>query len=101
MAAGGDGIISVTANVAPKLMSGFHTAWKNGDIDEARIIQERLMPLHNSLFIETSPAPVKYAASLLNICDEEVRLPLVKPLSETQNKVRDALEKLQLIGKQT
>ena len=58
------------------------------------------MPLHNALFLETSPAPVKYAASLMDICSSEVRLPLVEPLKETKNKLRDALEKLQLIGKQ-
>jgi len=101
MAAGGDGIISVTANVAPKMMSDFHREWKKGNIDVARSIQERLMPLHNALFLETSPAPVKYAASLLDICNSEVRLPLVEPLQETKNKLRDALEKLQLISKKT
>ena len=100
MAAGGEGIISVTANVAPQLMSNFHNEWKNGKINEARNIQERLMPLHNALFLETSPAPVKYAASLLGVCSSEVRLPLVEPLQETKNKLRDSLEKLQLIGKQ-
>ena len=73
--------------------------WKKGNIDVARSIQERLMPLHNALFLETSPAPVKYAASLLDICNSEVRLPLVEPLQETKNKLRDALEKLQLISK--
>ena len=101
MAAGGDGIISVTANVAPKLMSEFHNEWKAGKIDKARSIQEILMPLHNSLFEETSPSPVKYAASLLGVSSSEVRLPLVEPLRITKDKVRDALEKLQLISKQT
>ena len=99
MAAGGEGIISVTANVAPQLMSNFHSEWKNHKIEEARNIQERLMPLHNALFLETSPAPVKYAASLMDVCSSEVRLPLVEPLQETKIKLRDALEKLQLIGK--
>ena len=80
-------------------MSNFHSEWKNQKIEEARNIQERLMPLHNALFLETSPATVKYAASLMDVCSSEVRLPLVEPLQETKIKLRDALEKLQLIGK--
>ena len=82
-------------------MSEFHNDWKAGKIDKARSIQEILMPLHNSLFEETSPSPVKYAASLLGVSSAEVRLPLVEPLRITKDKVRDALEKLQLISKQT
>src|SRR5690606_6881985 len=65
MAQGGHGCISVTANVAPRLCAEFHTAWKRGDIAAAQEINDRLMPLHTTLFIEPSPQPVKYALSLL------------------------------------
>ena len=82
---GGVGCISVTANVAPKLCSDFQNASlsKNNSnlIAKAKEINEKLMPLHKSLFIESNPSPVKYAASLLNLSSEEVRLPLVKVLS--------------------
>ena len=65
LAAGGDGCISVTANVAPRLCSDMHTAWQDGRVNEAIGIQDRLVPLHDALFCETSPGPVKFAASLL------------------------------------
>ncbi len=79
---GGVGCISVTANVAPRLCSEFQTACAKGDYATARELHERLMPLHDTLFCETSPSPVKYAASLLGKCEETVRLPLAM-LSET------------------
>ena len=91
LAQGGDGCISVTANVAPALCSEMHTAWQRGDIATVRRINERLIPLHDALFAETSPAPVKYAASLLGLCDPHLRLPLV-PVSEgTKQQVRAAM----------
>ena len=99
MAAGGDGIISVTANIAPKLMSEFHDLWKKNEISKARALQESMMYLHNSLFLETSPGPVKYAASLLGLCNDSIRLPLVTPTKETKNIVKSAMENLQLISK--
>ena len=99
MASGGDGIISVTANIAPKLMSEFHTLWRNNQISQARTIQENLMNLHTSLFVETSPAPVKYGASLLGLCENNVRLPLVTVSESTKNLVKSAMENLQLISK--
>ncbi len=68
LAQGGDGCISVTANVAPALCSEMHEAWQKGDFATVRRINERLIPLHDALFVETSPAPVKYAASLLGRC---------------------------------
>ena len=68
----GDGCISVTANIAPGLLSQMHTAWQKGDVATVRTINERLMPLHDALFVEASPAPVKYAASLLGRCSPEV-----------------------------
>jgi 4-hydroxy-tetrahydrodipicolinate synthase len=81
MAHGGDGCISVTSNVAPKLCAEFQTACLAGDFTTALSLQDKLMPLHDALFCEASPAPTKYAASLLGICEPDVRLPIV-PLSD-------------------
>ncbi|HYC13303.1 MAG TPA: 4-hydroxy-tetrahydrodipicolinate synthase [Stellaceae bacterium] len=91
LAQDGDGCISVTANVAPRACADMHDAWQKGDVGRAKKINQRLLPLHDSLFAETSPAPVKFAASLLGKCTAEVRLPLVMPMPETQEKVRQAL----------
>ena len=92
---GGVGCISVTANVAPKLCSDFQNASlsKNNSnlIAKAKEINEKLMPLHKSLFIESNPSPVKYAASLLNLSSEEVRLPLVKVTEKTKKEVQLSL----------
>ena len=96
MASGGDGIISVTGNIAPNLMSEFHKLWSEGKLIEARTLQEKLMPLHTSLFLETSPTPVKYAAFLRGIANSEVRLPLVEPANQTKNVVKLALKDLEL-----
>lgn len=82
---GGQGCISVTANVAPALCAEFQNACLAGDFVKARSIHERLMPLHDALFIETNPGPVKYAASLLGLCSPEARLPLA-PLSEASKR---------------
>ena len=98
---GGVGCISVTANVAAKLCSEFQEASlaKNNSnlMSKAKQINEKLMPLHKSLFIESSPSPVKYAASLLNLCSDEVRLPLVKITKETQETVKSAMKHADLI----
>lgn len=95
---GGVGCISVTANIAPRLCAQFQTACAKGDYATARELHERLMPLHDTLFCETSPAPVKYAASLLAKSDEFCRLPLA-PLSETSKaKVRAAMTKAGLLN---
>ncbi len=91
LAAGGDGCISVTANVAPRLCATMHDRWRSGDAKGTLAIQERLMPLHRALFAETSPAPVKYAASLLGHCTAEVRLPLVEPQAATKERVAGAM----------
>src|SRR5215467_13716365 len=91
LAQGGDGCISVTANVAPRLCSEMHEAWQRGDVKTVRQINERLIPLHDALFAETSPAPVKYAASLLGRCTAEVRQPLWAIMPETQQKVQQAM----------
>ena len=98
---GGDGCISVTANVAPKLCSDFQNASlsKNNSnlIAKAKEINKKLMPLHKSLFIESNPSPVKYAASLLNLSSEEVRLPLVKITEKTKKEVQKALKIAELL----
>jgi len=98
---GGVGCISVTANVAPKLCSEFQEASisKNNSnlIAKAKEINEKLMPLHKALFVESSPSPVKYAASLLNLASEDVRLPLVKVTDKTKNVVKSALTYANLI----
>jgi 4-hydroxy-tetrahydrodipicolinate synthase len=91
LAQGGDGCISVTANVAPRLCSEMHQAWQRGDVKTVREINERLIPLHDALFAETSPAPVKYAVSLLGRCTAEVRQPLWTIMPETQQKVQQAM----------
>ena len=91
LANGGHGCISVTANVAPRHCADMHEAWRSGDRDRALAIQERLMPLHDALFSETSPGPVKYAASLLELCGPGLRLPLVEPAPATREKVAAAM----------
>jgi len=88
---GGQGCISVTANVAPALCSQFQSATLNGDFATALAIQDQLMPLHKALFVETNPAPVKFAASLLGKCRDELRLPLVPVTEATRHAVRDAM----------
>ena len=98
---GGVGIISVTANVAPKLCSDMQKYTKSksdNELKEAERIDQILQPLHKSLFIESNPAPVKYAAKLLGLCDDEIRLPLVKIKKETQEKVKKALSSAKLIS---
>jgi 4-hydroxy-tetrahydrodipicolinate synthase len=95
---GGDGCISVTANVAPQLCSTMHEAWQKGDLATVRQINERLISLHDALFVETSPAPVKYAASLLGRCTPEVRQPLWEIMPETKEKVQRAMRSAGLIN---
>ncbi len=93
---GGVGCISVTANIAAKLCSEFqkYSLVKNNidSMSKAKEINEKLMPLHKALFIESSPSPVKYAASLLNLSSEEVRLPLVKVTEKTKKEIQKALK---------
>ena len=98
---GGVGIISVTANIAPKLcsdMQKYSKSKSDNDVKEAERIDQLLQPLHKSLFIESNPAPAKYAAKLLGLCDDEIRLPLVKIKKETQEKVKQALSSAKLIS---
>jgi 4-hydroxy-tetrahydrodipicolinate synthase len=95
---GGVGCISVTANIAPRLCAEFQSACAKADYARARELHERLMPLHETLFCETSPAPVKYAASLLGKCEESCRLPLA-PLSEASKaRVRAAMTEAGLLN---
>ncbi len=98
---GGVGMISVTANIAPKLcsdMQKYSKSKSDNEIKEAERIDQILQPLHKSLFIETNPAPVKYAAKLLGLCDDEIRLPLVKIKKETQEEVKKALSSAKLVS---
>ena len=96
-AAGGVGCISVTANVAPALVSAMQKAWAEGRIDEAMALQHRLLPLHDALFVETNPAPVKYGLSLLGFTHATCRLPLAPMAQASQERVRTALAGLGLI----
>jgi 4-hydroxy-tetrahydrodipicolinate synthase len=97
LAQGGHGCISVTANVAPKLCSDMHKAWRSNDIKTAQQLNLSLAKLHNSLFLESSPGPVKFAASLIGLCGSETRLPLVDIKESTKNSVSNCLKELSLI----
>lgn len=98
LAQGGHGCISVTANIAPGLVAEMHEAWAAGDVARAQELNERLMPLHDALFVETSPSPVKYGASLLGLCGPEVRLPMVEPTDATKEKVDAAMRSAGLLN---
>jgi len=98
LAQGGDGCISVTANVAPRLCADMHDAWKAHNLDKVFEIQDRLMPLHKAMFCETSPGPVKFGAELIGQCSAEMRLPMV-PIAESSKKaVREAMVHAGLIN---
>ena len=97
---GGVGSISVTANIAPKLCSDFQKFSKiNSDEGtlEAIKLDKKLQPLHDSMFIESNPSPVKYAAKLLGFCEDDVRLPLVKVTEATKEAVKKALISVNLL----
>jgi 4-hydroxy-tetrahydrodipicolinate synthase len=97
MAHGGHGCISVVSNIAPRLCAEFQIACLRGDFKTALTLQDRLMPLHDAMFCETNPGPVKYAASRLGLCSAEMRLPMV-PLTDGARKiVDDALAKAGLL----
>ena len=97
-AAGGVGCISVTANVAPRLCAEMQGAWRAGRLSEAMAIQDRLLVLHDALFSETSPGPVKYAASLLGKTANKCRLPLAPPAEATRARVRAAMTEAGLLN---
>ena len=97
---GGVGAISVTANIAPKLCSDFQRFSKSdtdNEIKEAERLDKILQPVHHSMFVESNPSPVKYAAKLLGLCDDNVRLPLVKVTDTTKEIVKKALQSAKLI----
>jgi 4-hydroxy-tetrahydrodipicolinate synthase len=96
LAQGGDGCISVTANVAPALCSEFQLACLGGNFKRALGLQDRLMPLHDALFVESNPGPVKYAAEKLGLCSGETRLPLAPLAASSKAKVDAALAKVGL-----
>lgn len=98
LAQSGDGCISVTANVAPRLCADMHAAWRAGDFATARALNERLMPLHDAMFCETSPGPVKYAAELLGLCTAEARLPICEIADSSKKQVEAALAAAGLAG---
>jgi 4-hydroxy-tetrahydrodipicolinate synthase len=97
---GGVGAISVTANIAPKLCSDFQKLSKSLNKEDAKKAEELnkiLAPLHNSMFVESNPSPVKYAAQLLNLCSADVRLPLVGITDETKKIIEKALKDANLL----
>ena len=97
---GGVGAISVTANIAPKLCSDFQKFSKSkdeNDIAEAKNLDKILQPIHYSMFVESNPSPVKYAAKLMSLCDDNVRLPLVKVTDPTKELIKKTLESAKLI----
>src|SRR5215470_11737713 len=98
MAHGGHGCISVTSNVAPRLCAEFQGACLRGDFSAALKLQDKLMPLHTNLFVETNPSPAKYALSLLGKCPENVRLPMVPLAEKSKAAVREAMVHAGLIN---
>ena len=97
---GGVGTISVTANIATKLCSDFQKLSVSNDlidINEADKLDKILQPVHSAMFIESNPSPVKYAAKLMNLCDDAVRLPLVKTSESAKPTIKKALETAKLI----
>ena len=91
LAGGGHGAISVTSNIAPRQMADMHNAWQAGDIATAQQINTRMIEVHDAMFCEASPGPVKYAAELLGICSAETRLPLCEIADASKARVEAAL----------
>lgn len=96
-AMGGNGVISVTSNIAPKLCKDLQNYCKESNYQKALEIQDKLTQLHDVMFCETNPIPVKYAASILNLCSSEIRLPLVEPSQESKDKIKKQMKILGLI----
>lgn len=96
-AMGGNGVISVTANIAPKLCGDLQRATLQGDYKTALKIQDQLTALHAAMFCETNPIPIKYAASLMGLCSSELRLPLVEPSQNAKERIANEMKKLGLI----
>lgn len=96
-AQGGSGVISVTSNVAPKLVAKVQNLWQQGKVQEALEVHDKLMPLHDAMFSEPSPQPVKYATSLLGFGESSLRLPLIEPSDSTKAKVSTTMQSLGLL----
>jgi 4-hydroxy-tetrahydrodipicolinate synthase len=96
-AMGGTGVISVTSNIAPKMVSDLQKATIKGDYKSALALQDKLTALHAAMFCETNPIPVKYAASLMGLCSDEIRLPLTSPSEAAKERVKKEMKKLGLI----
>ena len=94
---GGSGCISVSANVAPKMCSDFHTLCNSNSYDEAKKIFDKLLPLHDIMFVESNPVPAKYSLSLMEMMSEHVRLPLVTAENSSKEKIKKVLKNLSLI----
>lgn len=94
---GGNGCISVTSNIAPSLCAKLYDSFTNGDKETAKTIHEQLMPLHKSLFLNPSPGPVKYAASCLGLCQNELRLPLTPATKDCERSIQTAMIQAGLI----
>lgn len=97
LAAGGHGCISVSANIAPALCAQQHAAWAAGNVARAMEIQQKLIPVHQAMFCESSPGPVKYAAGLMGLCSDEVRLPACEIADSSKVAVESAIRTLGLI----
>jgi len=98
LAQGGVGCISVTANVAPKLCADLHKAWAKVDMRTVHALNDKLLPVHDAMFIETNPGPVKYAASLLGLCTGDLRLPLVEVTEASKAKIKAAITEAGLLS---
>jgi len=98
LAAGGHGCISVTANIAPAKCAAQHAAWAAGDVAGAMAVQDQLIAVHASMFCESSPGPVKYAAQLMGLCSAEMRLPMVDITDSSKARVEAALRDAGLLG---
>jgi len=98
LAAGGHGCISVTANIAPRMCSEMHQAWQDGHTDRAIAIQDRLLALHDAMFVESNPGPVKYAASLLGHGSDHCRLPMARVAEATRTQVWAAMQAAGLLN---
>ncbi len=96
-AMGGNGVISVTANIAPKLVSDLQKFCALGDYKSALLLQDKLNNLHSAMFCETNPIPVKYAMSLIGLCTDEIRLPLCEPSESSKNRINFEMKKIGLI----
>ena len=93
---GGNGCISVASNIAPKLCKALQDNWQNGDFKTALKIHRQLTPLYNALFVESNPIGVKYAASYLGLCSDEVRLPLTTAKDSTRTAIEQAIEDVKI-----